>query len=76
MARRNIIATTLVAAALAMGFNGKEGGIKKAKEITRNWKEDQGKKDKLSRLEKAQLKRIRKAKLKAINSIKSKKGLL
>jgi len=70
--RKNFLTTTMLSLALTMGFSGKEGGIKKLKEITRNWKEDQSKADKLSTLEKARLKRIRKAETKRVNLLKSK----
>ena len=73
MRRRNLLATAMLSMALTMGIGGKEGGIKKHKEITRNWKEDQSGDDKFSRLEKAKLKRIRKADIKKRNLLRSKK---
>jgi len=69
--RKNILATAMLSAALAMGFK-EEVKIKKAVQIARNWKEDQEPNDRLNALEKAKEKRLRKAKIKARNLQRSK----
>ena len=74
MRRKNLLATAMLSMALTLGIGGKEGGIKKHKDITRSWKEDQDGNDKFSRLEKAKQKRIRKAETKRVNLIKSRRG--
>lgn len=72
MKMKKAISIALLSAAMSMGFNDKEGRIKKATQINRNWKEDQDKQSKNNMLEKAIQKRIRKREIKRINLLKSK----
>lgn len=71
MKKNNILAGVMISAAMAMGLVGDKVSVKKATVISRNWKEDQNKDDKLSALKKAQIKRERKRLKKERDKIRS-----